>query len=408
MRGRLETRALLKNVDGITPCPACDFAAFVDPGVEVFECRNPKCLKSFCMRCKDKPHPSISCVQAGKQKATATAADAKADPSKLLESLRRKVEDAVSEALIRRCADCNAPFVKDTGCNEMRCICGNVTCYACKAQHITHDHWFRTSCVHFESTEAREEQERKKAERDAIARVLREHPGSGLKEKDLKVGEVSEAVKRDDRKKKVREAKEMRGELWMPGMEIEGGDEDMMAEMQMQMAGVNFAGPPAGGAGFNRFENARAAHHRRGGIAAVNRVANRGRGVMRGPTRGERENFQQQMAAARLGAEHDSLAGAGQLARFASPVTHMHGFGDDPFFQHQHGFNDQFRGHPAFDDFGQPLHFDEEGWAWEHPVVDPRLEEVRERQMALFLNGGRMGHGFVPPHALGRRRRPPW
>jgi hypothetical protein len=404
MRSRLETRASLRNIDGLTPCPACDFAAFVDPGVQIFECRNPKCLKSFCLRCKEKPHPGISCNQAGKQKATATAADAKANPSKLLEALRRKVEDAVSEALIRRCADCNAPFVKDTGCNEMRCICGNVTCYACKAQHITHDHWYRTTCVHFESTEAREEQERTKAEEDAIARVLRENPGSGLSEKDLKVGEVSEAVKLDDKKKRVRETKEMRGEMWMPGMEIEGGDEDMMAEMQMQMAGVNFAGPPGGGGSVN----ARAEHRRRGDLAAANRMAGlrRGWGVDDGPIGGEGEDFRRHLAAARLAEEHNALGGAVQPDTFGFPSTYR--FGANPFFQQQHGFNNQFQGHPGFNVFGQPLEFDEEGWAWERPIADPRLEEVRERQMAQFLNGGRFGPGFMPPHALGRRRGPPW
>jgi hypothetical protein len=60
----------------------------------------------------------------------------------------------------------------------MHCICGNVSCYACKAQHIGHEHWFGRTCKQFESAEIRDERERKDAEKMAIAQVMRENPGS--------------------------------------------------------------------------------------------------------------------------------------------------------------------------------------------------------------------------------------
>ena len=243
MRERLETRASLKNVKGMTACPACDFAAFVDPGVDVFVCGNAKCKKDFCIKCQNTPHPGISCVQAGKRKADKAAKEVKENPSKLRDDLRRKVENYVSEALIRKCNDCGAAFVKDQGCNEMKCICGNTVCYQCKAQHIQMDHWFNGRCTHFEPTEVREEAERKKAEKEAIAKVLRENPGSGLTEKDLMMKEFCEKVKQDAKKKMEYDRKMMRGEGWNPSMGIEGADEDLEAELQLQMAGVNF-GPP--------------------------------------------------------------------------------------------------------------------------------------------------------------------
>jgi TRIAD3 protein (E3 ubiquitin-protein ligase RNF216) len=177
MRNRLETRASLKNVKGMTTCPACDFAAFVDVGVHIFDCRSPACLKTLCLKRQGQPHLDISCEDARKQRSKAAAPDAGSSGSGR-EDLRRKVEEYVSDALIRKCQDCSIPFAKDNGCNEMHCICDNVSCYACKAQYIGHEHWFGRMCKQFESAEIRDERERKDAEKMAIAQVMRENPGS--------------------------------------------------------------------------------------------------------------------------------------------------------------------------------------------------------------------------------------
>lgn len=40
----------------------------------------------------------------------------------------------MSEALIRRCPKCQQPFVKEDGCNKMRCAqCGTYSCFCCRA-----------------------------------------------------------------------------------------------------------------------------------------------------------------------------------------------------------------------------------------------------------------------------------
>lgn len=249
VRDRLEAKISLKNVEGMTACPNCDFAAFLDHDVTVFECQSPNCGKRFCVKCQADPHDGMSCSQAGKRKKVEETNQAKANPDRVINDLRRKVENMVSEALIRRCSDCPAAFVKEIGCNEMRCPCGNLSCYACKAQHITPAHWMQTGCLHFDATEVREEQERKTAEKKAIAQILKDNPGLGLTEKDLKIGEVSNRVKRDDKRKQARDTAFVRGEMWHPGMAIEGGDEDLMADMQEQMMGMNldpFFGAQAG------------------------------------------------------------------------------------------------------------------------------------------------------------------
>jgi TRIAD3 protein (E3 ubiquitin-protein ligase RNF216) len=150
MRDRLEARAALKNVKGLTACPACDFTAFVAPGREVFDCLNTGCLKSFCLRCKECPHYGQTCRQARGQRqkeAEAAVASSSSNPGQgRVNDVRHKVEEYITEALIRHCRDCGIRFVKDSGCNEMHCICGNVSCYACRAQHIGHEHWSRGAC----------------------------------------------------------------------------------------------------------------------------------------------------------------------------------------------------------------------------------------------------------------------
>jgi hypothetical protein len=38
----------------------------------------------------------------------------------LKEDKRHAVEDAMSEALIRKCPKCAKPYIKDSGCNKIR------------------------------------------------------------------------------------------------------------------------------------------------------------------------------------------------------------------------------------------------------------------------------------------------
>src|SRR5271169_4137191 len=53
---------------------------------------------------------------------------------------RHAVEEAMSTALIRRCNICGQPFVKDGGCNQMTCSCGNSQCFICSQNVDGHDH----------------------------------------------------------------------------------------------------------------------------------------------------------------------------------------------------------------------------------------------------------------------------
>ena len=56
------------------------------------------------------------------------------------------VEEAISEAKIRKCYKCHKPFVKSDGCNKITCGCGAKQCYVCRAAIKDYTHF----CQKFE------------------------------------------------------------------------------------------------------------------------------------------------------------------------------------------------------------------------------------------------------------------
>lgn len=44
---------------------------------------------------------------------------------------RLKLEEKMTEALVRICYKCKKPFFKEEGCNKMTCVCGASMCYLC-------------------------------------------------------------------------------------------------------------------------------------------------------------------------------------------------------------------------------------------------------------------------------------
>lgn len=101
------------GLDFLSECPFCDFKAECPP-VDVdkeFRCQNTKCGKTSCRLCNKETHIPLSCEEAKKDGQL---------------SLRHVVEEAMSAALIRKCNNCQRPFIKDYGCNKMSCThCGN-------------------------------------------------------------------------------------------------------------------------------------------------------------------------------------------------------------------------------------------------------------------------------------------
>lgn len=73
-----------------------------------FRCQNEDCYRISCRLCDNDTHTPLTCDQA--------ATDRKLDA-------RHTVEEAMTEALVRKCnnANCKTQFVKTEGCNKMHC-----------------------------------------------------------------------------------------------------------------------------------------------------------------------------------------------------------------------------------------------------------------------------------------------
>ncbi|KAL2890335.1 RING finger protein [Ceratocystis lukuohia] len=122
------------GLENIFQCPHCEFMAEYPPIEEapVFFCQNPGCSKESCRSCGRAGHGSDPCQ---------TVAEDLRNP----ETARHLVEEAMSDALIRRCNKCQSPFLKEAGCNKMTCsvkTCRNTQCYVC-GMDADYSHFYR-------------------------------------------------------------------------------------------------------------------------------------------------------------------------------------------------------------------------------------------------------------------------
>jgi TRIAD3 protein (E3 ubiquitin-protein ligase RNF216) len=94
------------GLDDLEECPFCDYKAILPPVEEDFEfrCANEECEKISCRRCKAVSHIPMSCEEHAKE-------------NKL--SVRHRIEEAMTAALIRNCSKCKKGFIKEYGCNKM-------------------------------------------------------------------------------------------------------------------------------------------------------------------------------------------------------------------------------------------------------------------------------------------------
>ncbi|KAK2779673.1 ring finger domain-containing protein [Colletotrichum kahawae] len=171
---RIEFEAALQaqGFENLSACPFCPYAADCPPIEEdkEFRCANPECEIVSCRLCKEETHVPRTCEEAAADNGI---------------SERRKIEEAMSSALIRKCNKCGTPFIKEEGCNKMTCTrpgCRNVQCYVC-SQSCTYNHFDDSSrggkkgnCPLFEKTEQRHEKEVRQAEEEARQKILAAKP----------------------------------------------------------------------------------------------------------------------------------------------------------------------------------------------------------------------------------------
>ncbi|KAK5624566.1 hypothetical protein RRF57_000282 [Xylaria bambusicola] len=170
---RIEQEAVLRmaGIENLETCPFCSYAAEY-PIVEVdkeFRCENPRCEKVSCRLCRKETHIPKTCAEA--------------DADRGLDA-RHILEEAMSEALIRRCNKCKNPFVKQDGCNKIRCTkCGTLQCDVCRQTIKDYSHFNDTNrggkvgqCPLFDVSEDRYKEEVSKAEVETRKRVVEENP----------------------------------------------------------------------------------------------------------------------------------------------------------------------------------------------------------------------------------------
>jgi len=96
----IEQEAVLRmaGIENLATCPFCRYAAEYPPVEEnkEFRCENPECGRVTCRLCREETHIPKTCDEVAKENTL---------------SVRRKVEEAMSAALIRKCNKCELPFL---------------------------------------------------------------------------------------------------------------------------------------------------------------------------------------------------------------------------------------------------------------------------------------------------------
>ena len=98
---RIEQEAVLREagIENLETCPFCPYAAEYPPVEQdkEFRCEMPDCRKVSCRLCRKETHIPKSCAEAAATEEGLTA--------------RREIEEAMSDALIRKCNKCKYIFM---------------------------------------------------------------------------------------------------------------------------------------------------------------------------------------------------------------------------------------------------------------------------------------------------------
>ncbi|KAI1114433.1 hypothetical protein F5Y14DRAFT_169176 [Nemania sp. NC0429] len=193
---RIEQEAVLRmaGIENLETCPFCPYAAEYPP-VEVdkeFRCDNPSCRQVSCRLCRKESHIPKTCAEA--------------DADRGLD-VRHILEEAMSEALIRKCNKCGLKFVKQDGCNKIKCNkCGTIQCDVCRQTIHDYSHFNDTNrggkvgqCPLFDESQGRYEAEVSNAEAQMRKKVVEENPD--VDEEALRIP-ISKTIPRCENKPK--------------------------------------------------------------------------------------------------------------------------------------------------------------------------------------------------------------
>jgi TRIAD3 protein (E3 ubiquitin-protein ligase RNF216) len=109
----------MAEIDGLESCPFCPFAIVIEnPDEKLFHCLNDACKKITCRNCKRPVSwpPKTGSITDHQSHIPKRCDEMDAD-DKL--DRRHAIEEAMSNALMRKCPNCSKPYIKETGCNKM-------------------------------------------------------------------------------------------------------------------------------------------------------------------------------------------------------------------------------------------------------------------------------------------------
>ena len=101
-----EDELKMAEIEGLEFCVKCGHPNVCDEGNTVFTCINEECKKETCRLCKEDVHLPKRCDEIEKDVEV---------------KQRTKIEEQMTEAMIRNCYNCKTPFIKEQGCNKMQC-----------------------------------------------------------------------------------------------------------------------------------------------------------------------------------------------------------------------------------------------------------------------------------------------
>src|SRR5438270_458144 len=96
---------------------------------------------------------------------------------------KHTVEEAMTAALVRKCNNCQKPFLKEDGCNMIYCACGNKQCDVCSENVKGYEHFDRAQngtgkgnlkCPLYDDAAKRSKEEVSAAQVEAVTRVLQD------------------------------------------------------------------------------------------------------------------------------------------------------------------------------------------------------------------------------------------
>ncbi|KAG0212190.1 hypothetical protein BGX28_006736 [Mortierella sp. GBA30] len=180
LRARQQQELKMAGLDSLVECPFCPYAAVMENEQDKeFRCQAKRCRKVSCRQCKQLTHIPLSCAEFRKEQEKNSVLTA-----------QHRVEEEMSQALIRECPKCKARFFKTEGmfrCNKMTCPeCHTKMCYVCKKQIKDYSHFDQTPansparnknlCRLWENTIERNESEVKAAAQRTIQELKAQEP----------------------------------------------------------------------------------------------------------------------------------------------------------------------------------------------------------------------------------------